>query len=85
LEPEDETQLSEISILPDGRVCIFGASRQVIDAVAALNPSDPAIRRRVERLQALGGPVVAVTEPSCEVQPTHEAFRGRTEQELEEP
>jgi Tol biopolymer transport system component len=53
LDPEDETAISEISILPDGRVCVFGASRQVIEALAVLDPDDSALRRRIERLETL--------------------------------
>lgn len=55
MDPEDETAISEISILPDGRVCVFGASRQVIEALAVLDPDDLALRRRIERLEALEG------------------------------
>jgi hypothetical protein len=52
LAPEDERDICEISILPDGRVCVFGASREVIEALAVLNPDDLPLRERIERFRA---------------------------------
>jgi hypothetical protein len=51
LNPEDDSSISEINILPDGRVCLFGASRQVLEMLDAIPLGDPALRNRIERLR----------------------------------
>jgi|tagenome__1003787_1003787.scaffolds.fasta_scaffold11878922_1 hypothetical protein len=38
---EDETDMTEITIQPDGRIYVFGASKQVLDLLAELSPTDP--------------------------------------------
>ncbi|MCR4414330.1 MAG: hypothetical protein NUV77_18075 [Thermoguttaceae bacterium] len=50
MEPDDEAAISEITILPDGRVCVFGASEALIALLAALDPRDAGIRRRAAPL-----------------------------------
>jgi hypothetical protein len=35
---EDETTITEITIQPDGRIYVFGTSRQVLDVLADLDP-----------------------------------------------
>ena len=62
MEPEDEADISEISILPDGRICVFGASRQVMEALAVLNPDDPAFCRRIMRVRGVGAAAGARVE-----------------------
>jgi hypothetical protein len=52
VNPDDETTLSEITIMPDGRVYIFGASAPVLDALVELNPADALLRRRVRCVRA---------------------------------
>jgi hypothetical protein len=42
---EDETTLTEITIQPDGRVYIFGTSRQVLDILVDLDPRSARLRR----------------------------------------
>lgn len=37
---DDETSITEISFLPDGRVCLFGASRELISLLYDLNLRD---------------------------------------------
>ena len=54
MSPEDDSSISEINILPDGRVCLFGASRQVLEILDAIPLGDPALRDRIERLRASG-------------------------------
>jgi hypothetical protein len=51
VELEEESAISEINILPDGRICIFGASQQVLEVLDAIPLDDPALRRRVEALR----------------------------------
>jgi hypothetical protein len=53
LAPDDETAITEISILPDGRVCVFGASRRVLAVLAELESRDDAVRERAEYVEAL--------------------------------
>jgi hypothetical protein len=53
LKPDDETAITEISILPDGRVCVFGASRSVLDALAELDARDGVARERAEHVNSL--------------------------------
>jgi hypothetical protein len=55
LNSEDESSLSEISILPDGRVYLFGASRQVLELLQAIPLGDPALAERIEGLRAVAG------------------------------
>ena len=45
---EDDSSISEINILPDGRVCLFGASQQVLEILDAIPLGDPALRSRIE-------------------------------------
>ncbi len=46
---EDDSSISEINILPDGRVCLFGASQQVLEILEAIPWGDPALKSRIER------------------------------------
>ena len=47
----DETSLTEITIGPDGRVFVFGASRQVLEALNQLAFVDTLLEQRSKRLQ----------------------------------
>jgi hypothetical protein len=47
---EDESSISEINILPDGRVCLFGASQQVLEILGSIPLGDPSLKSRIERL-----------------------------------
>jgi hypothetical protein len=49
---EDDSSISEINILPDGRVCLFGASRQVLELLDAIPLGDPTLKTRLDCLQA---------------------------------
>ena len=55
----DETRTSEITIAPDGRIYVFGISRQLLDVLDDLNLADPDLRRRAEHLRALETPGAA--------------------------
>jgi hypothetical protein len=46
----DETNLTELEIGPDGRVYVFGASQEVLQILDALRKQDESIRRRLERI-----------------------------------
>lgn len=45
---EDDSSISEINILPDGRVCLFGASQQVLEILDAIPLGDPTLRSRID-------------------------------------
>jgi hypothetical protein len=45
-EADDETNLSEITIQPDGRVYVFGASLPILQILQSLQPND----RRLEAI-----------------------------------
>jgi hypothetical protein len=49
---DDETDLSEITILPDGRVYVFGMSRQVLELLENLRAGEPRIRALLEQARA---------------------------------
>ena len=44
---EDESAISEITILPDGRVYVFGLSHEVLEILGSLNDRDDRLRQRV--------------------------------------
>lgn len=50
---EEETDLSEITILPDGRVYVLGASDRLLEALAVLNPNDAALGQRLKQVRGL--------------------------------
>lgn len=36
MDADDETSITEIELMPDGRIYLFGASRQVLEAIDGL-------------------------------------------------
>ena len=53
LNLEDDSQISEINILPDGRVCLFGASRQILEIMDAIPLDTPELKKRIEHLRTI--------------------------------
>ncbi|MGA2440765.1 MAG: hypothetical protein ABSH08_07390 [Tepidisphaeraceae bacterium] len=54
----DETTMTEITVHPDGRVCIFGTSRQILDVLIGLNPHSSKLNRllgQVRRIESAQG------------------------------
>ena len=48
---DDETNITDIELLPDGRIFIFGASSEVLDVLSQLqNTADPVVAARLEKL-----------------------------------
>ena len=45
----DETEMTEITIGPDGRIHVFGLSATVLEALASMAPSGHPWRRRAEQ------------------------------------
>jgi hypothetical protein len=55
MSDDDETDITEITIQPDGRVYVFGTSRGVLEVLEDLRPDDAKLRRllgHVRRLEA---------------------------------
>ncbi len=50
---EDETTITEISIEPDGRVYVFGTSRQVLQLLQNLDPGDQKLARLLSHVRAV--------------------------------
>jgi len=48
---EDETTMTEITIQPDGRVYVFGTSRQVLDILVDLDPLSIKLKRLMSQVQ----------------------------------
>lgn len=46
-----EEMLTEISVAPDGRVFVFGASAAVLEALSAIGLGGQALANRVQQLQ----------------------------------
>ena len=67
MEREDETSLSEITIAPDGRVFLFGASREVLEALSQLVFRDADLDRRLNQ----------ITEPTSETGRHADGFGDR--------
>ena len=57
---DDETAMTEISFLPDGRICLFGASREIIELLWTLNLGDRALLARHLSIQAAATQSVAI-------------------------
>lgn len=48
VDAEDETALTELEIMPDGRIFVFGASGQILEILNQLqSPQDPTITSRL--------------------------------------
>ncbi len=50
---EDEKAVSEITIAPDGRIFVFGSSRQVLEVLDDLNLGGADLKRRIEHVRGL--------------------------------
>jgi hypothetical protein len=48
---EEDAAMSEINILPDGRVCVFGASQQMLEVLNAIPLDDSGLQERVQCLR----------------------------------
>jgi hypothetical protein len=47
MEQADETTITEITIQPDGRIYVFGASRQILAVLSDLCPGDQTLLQRL--------------------------------------
>jgi len=44
---DGETAITELTFLPDGRICLFGASREVLELLSSLNLGDASLDLRL--------------------------------------
>lgn len=47
----EETAMTEITIQPDGRVYVFGTSREALEILNAINPQDARVRAVLAQLR----------------------------------
>lgn len=50
---QDETTITEITIQPDGRLYVFGTSRQVLELLDDLRPRDVRLQRLLGHVRAM--------------------------------
>jgi len=49
MNADDETNVTDIQLLPDGRICVFGTSEEVLEVLDELQGGlDPIVARRLE-------------------------------------
>ncbi|HQX53827.1 MAG TPA: hypothetical protein PLY87_24735 [Planctomycetaceae bacterium] len=48
---DDETAITELTFLPDGRICLFGASREVLELLGMLQLGDTSLDARLAALR----------------------------------
>ena len=46
-----ETAITEMTFLPDGRICLFGASREVMELLGSLQLGDTSLDTRIAALR----------------------------------
>jgi len=51
----DETLTTELTIAPDGRVYVFGTSREMLEVLETLKPHDPKLQRLLARVREIEG------------------------------
>ena len=47
----DESLITEVTIAPDGRVYVFGTSRQILDVLESLQPDDAIVQRLLQHVR----------------------------------
>jgi hypothetical protein len=51
---DGETAITELTFLPDGRICLFGASREVLEVLGFLNLGDASLDARLAAVRSSG-------------------------------
>ena len=69
MDADDEANITEIEILPDGRICVFGTSVSVIDVVSSLAVLDDRLQERLlairqHQLRSVGNGQNLTSQPS---------------------
>jgi hypothetical protein len=57
---QEETTITEITIQPDGRVYVFGTSRQALEVLDGLRPRDARLGRLLGHVRAIERSATAV-------------------------
>jgi hypothetical protein len=55
---DEETAMTEITFLPDGRLCLFGASREILELMSSLQLGDTSLDSRLAALRTPPQPPV---------------------------
>jgi hypothetical protein len=50
---DNEKNVTELTIAPDGRIFVFGTSRPILEVLAALQPADEKLARLLGHVRAL--------------------------------
>ena len=58
---DEETAITEITFLPDGRLCLFGASREILELMGSLQLGDTSLDSRLATLRTTQ-PVLPVND-----------------------
>lgn len=60
MDAEDESNITDIELLPDGRICVFGTSLEVLDVLDAIQSGrDGTIRGRLQASECAAPPAPA--------------------------
>ena len=59
MDANDESAMSEIAILPDGRVYLVAPSAEVLEMLDAISWQGEELKPRIERLDAAEGPTTS--------------------------
>ena len=63
VERDDETNITEITIQPDGRIYVFGLSRQVLQILENLHPGEAHLVQLLARMRSVEPAAVESTSP----------------------
>ena len=55
IDLSDEDRMTEITIAPDGRVFVFGLSREALEVLSELGPGDAHARRLLQHVREASG------------------------------
>ena len=63
VEVDEETNITEITIRPDGRIYVFGLSRQVLQILENLRPGEPHLAGVLAHVRAVEPATIQSTTP----------------------
>lgn len=78
MQAEDESNITELEILPDGRICVFGASREVLEIFKEIPiQSHSMILQRLKQHDMIGPDDVSSTKSADKIA-TRETQRNQS-------